>query len=307
MVHLQYTVLSRFDMIFLVRDVREEERDRLICQHVMGVHIDHSSSRGSTTNVGSTNYGGGNANGEENNDPFSSGTSSYDNSSEAVADHVARIASTGFGELSVHAMKKYIQYCKMKCSPRLSEEAGDVLTSSYVRIRDDVRKQSIRNSSTGGGGTADSSNNVIPITVRQLEALVRISESLAKMRLDPEVRVEDVTEALRLFQVSTMTAANTSESNSTSASSSSHNAGNHNSLVHGGLNDRDEIDRTESFVRSRFSLPSSSNSFMNRQKLIEECIGQGYNAMTVARVLYIMVGRGEIIEKNQGRLLKRVK
>ena len=29
--------------------------------------------------------------------------------------------------------------------------------------------------------------------------------------------------------------------------------------------------------------------------------------MTVARVLYIMVGRGEIIEKNQGRLLKRVK
>ena len=293
-------------MIFLVRDVREEERDRLICQHVMGVHIDHSSSRGSTTNVGSTNYGGGTANGEENNgqnDPFSSGTSTYDNSSDAVADHVARIASTGYGELSVHAMKKYIQYCKMKCSPRLSEEAGDVLTSSYVRIRDDVRKQSIRNSSSG---TADSSNTVIPITVRQLEALVRISESLAKMRLDPDVRVEDVTEALRLFQVSTMTAANTSESNSTAASSSSsHSAGNNHSL--GGLNDRDELDRTESFVRSRFSLPSSSNSFMNRQKLIEECIGQGYNAMTVARVLYIMVGRGEIMEKNQGRLLKRVK
>lgn len=35
-------------MIFLVRDIREEERDRLICQHVMGVHIDHSSSAGDT-------------------------------------------------------------------------------------------------------------------------------------------------------------------------------------------------------------------------------------------------------------------
>jgi DNA replication licensing factor MCM5 len=292
-------------MIFLVRDVREEERDRLICQHVMGVHIDHSSTRNSTTNSGNTNYGGGNANGDENgnNDPFSGGTSSYDNSSEAVADHVSRIASSGYGELSVHAMKKYIQYCKMKCSPRLSEEAGDVLTSSYVRIRDDVRKQSIR-SNGGGSNSADSSNTVIPITVRQLEALVRISESLAKMRLDPEVRVEDVTEALRLFQVSTMTAANTSESNVTTSS----NVGNNNSLVNGGgLGNRDEIDRTESFVRSRFSVPSSSNSYMNRQKLIEECIGQGYNAMTVARVLYIMVGRGEIVEKNQGRLLKRVK
>jgi hypothetical protein len=36
------------------------------------------------------------------------------------------------------AMKKYIQYCKARCSPRLSEEAGEVLTSSYVKIRDGV-------------------------------------------------------------------------------------------------------------------------------------------------------------------------
>ena len=35
----------------------------------------------------------------------------------------------------------------------------------------------------------------------QLEALVRISESLAKMRLRPEVTQEDVREAIRLFQV----------------------------------------------------------------------------------------------------------
>jgi DNA replication licensing factor MCM5 len=37
-------VLSRFDMIFLVRDVRDEDRDRLICKHVMGVHIENSES-----------------------------------------------------------------------------------------------------------------------------------------------------------------------------------------------------------------------------------------------------------------------
>lgn len=43
----------------------------------------------------------------------------------------------------------------------------------------------------------------MPITVRQLEALVRISESLAKMRLCPEVTQEDVREAIRLFQAST--------------------------------------------------------------------------------------------------------
>lgn len=41
----------------------------------------------------------------------------------------------------------------------------------------------------------------IPITVRQLEAIVRISESLAKMRLAAFATENDVDEALRLFQV----------------------------------------------------------------------------------------------------------
>lgn len=52
-----------------------------------------------------------------------------------------RVATSGAGELDVPTMKKYIQYCKAKCAPRLSEEAGDVLASSYVKIRDEVRKR----------------------------------------------------------------------------------------------------------------------------------------------------------------------
>ena len=54
---------------------------------------------------------------------------------------------------------------------------------------------------------ADGSNPPVPISVRQLEAIVRIAESLAKMRLSPEANVEDVTEALRLFKISTLSAA----------------------------------------------------------------------------------------------------
>ena len=42
---------------------------------------------------------------------------------------------------------------------------------------------------------------------RQLEAIVRMSESLAKMRLAPFATEADVDEALRLFQVSTLDAA----------------------------------------------------------------------------------------------------
>jgi DNA replication licensing factor MCM5 len=43
--------------------------------------------------------------------------------------------------------------------------------------------------------------------VRQLEAVIRISESLAKMQLQPFVNDANVNEALRLFQVSTLDAA----------------------------------------------------------------------------------------------------
>ena len=45
------------------------------------------------------------------------------------------------------------------------------------------------------------------IFYRQLEAIIRISESLAKMKLKPFASEADVDEALRLFQVSTLDAA----------------------------------------------------------------------------------------------------
>merc|ERR1712107_611559 len=48
----------------------------------------------------------------------------------------------------------------------------------------------------------------IPITVRQLEAIIRISEALAKMEMCDEVDINHVEEALRLFTVSTLDSAN---------------------------------------------------------------------------------------------------
>lgn len=47
----------------------------------------------------------------------------------------------------------------------------------------------------------------IYLPFRQLEAIIRISESLAKMRLLPFATAAHVEEALRLFQVSTLDAA----------------------------------------------------------------------------------------------------
>lgn len=52
----------------------------------------------------------------------------------------------------------------------------------------------------------DSITLVCDISHRQLEAIVRISEALAKMRLDAFATEADVDEAIRLFQVSTLDA-----------------------------------------------------------------------------------------------------
>jgi DNA replication licensing factor MCM5 len=58
-IDLMTTILSRFDLIFLVRDIREEERDRMICRHVMGVHI--QSSRSADGGLGHQDRFGGSA------------------------------------------------------------------------------------------------------------------------------------------------------------------------------------------------------------------------------------------------------
>ena len=46
----------------------------------------------------------------------------------------------------------------------------------------------------------------VPITVRQLEAIIRIAESLARMTLQEEATEDHIREAIRLFKHSTMDA-----------------------------------------------------------------------------------------------------
>ena len=49
--------------------------------------------------------------------------------------------------------------------------------------------------------------NGIPITVRQLEAIIRLSEAIARIHLDPIVSPSHVEEAHRIFKISTLNAA----------------------------------------------------------------------------------------------------
>jgi replicative DNA helicase Mcm len=82
-------------------------------------------------------------------------------------------------------LKKYIIYAS-EIKPLLSAEAADVIEKFYV----DLRK-------SAEGGAAP-----VPITARQLESLVRLSEARAKMALRSKVTKEDAQAALRLMEES---------------------------------------------------------------------------------------------------------
>ena len=104
----------------------------------------------------------------------------------------AREAMFGFSEVSPSAgapfspdiLRKYIAYARRTVRPVLSNEASKVLEDFYVGVR--------------SKGTEP--NSPVPITARQLEALVRLSEAAARARLSSVVDVEDARRATRIVQ-----------------------------------------------------------------------------------------------------------
>jgi len=225
------TILSRFDMIFIIKDEHDEKRDTTLARHVLKIHM----------NILNTD----------------------DNS----------------GDMSIQKLKKYIAYCRSKCGPRLSESASEKLRNQYVVMRNGT---SIYEREVG-------KKTAIPITVRQLEALVRISESLAKMRLAPFANETDVDEALRLFHVSTL-----------SSAGSGNLAG-----IEGFTTreDQEEIARIEKQIRRRFVVGSQ----VSEHAIVQDFIRQNYSERAIYKVLHAMVRRGDVQYRMQRKVLIRVR
>ena len=80
-------------------------------------------------------------------------------------------------------LAKYISYARRAIQPVIPDEMVDVLVQEYTRMR-----------------SMGNSAKTITATPRQLESLIRISESLAKMRLSPRVEQQDIEEGVRLIR-----------------------------------------------------------------------------------------------------------
>jgi replicative DNA helicase Mcm len=83
--------------------------------------------------------------------------------------------------------RKYIAYAKQKYYPKLSEEAVKEIKDFYVELRNKPI-------------ASESAMRPIPISARQLQALVRMAEASAKMRLSKIVTKSDAKEAIELMK-----------------------------------------------------------------------------------------------------------
>ncbi|KZX11000.1 minichromosome maintenance protein MCM [Methanobrevibacter filiformis] len=87
-------------------------------------------------------------------------------------------------EIEPELLRKYIAYARNNVKPVLTDEANSVLEDFYVNMR----------------SSAVDEDSPVPITARQLEAIIRLSEACAKIRLRDEVLAEDAHKAVKLQQ-----------------------------------------------------------------------------------------------------------
>ena len=96
-----------------------------------------------------------------------------------------RDPSKAVAEIPTELMRKYFSYVRLKINPKISEAAIEEIKEYYV---------SMRNS----GNAEEGGIRSIPITARQLEALIRLSEASAKIRLAKVVTKKDAQKAIEL-------------------------------------------------------------------------------------------------------------
>ena len=152
-INMPPSLLSRFDLIFILADKPDHKRDEAIAEHILKAH------------------GVGELIAQHAKDPIDGVDDEY----------IQRELAPVTPEIEPAMLRKYVAYAKRTCFPILSPEAKDVLVGYYMRLRD----------------LADS-NKPVPVTARQLEALVRLAEASARVRLAKKITADDAERVVRI-------------------------------------------------------------------------------------------------------------
>lgn len=153
-INLTPALISRFDLIFVLTDDPDSNRDSQIAQHIL-----------------KSNYAGELA------------TQAKWNPSISQEDIDAAMVVIK-PEIDPELLRKYVAYARKKIFPTLTVEAREYLANYYVGLR------------TQG----HDSNKPVPVTARQLEALIRLGEASARLRLCSMVTIEDAQRVTRILE-----------------------------------------------------------------------------------------------------------
>jgi DNA replication licensing factor MCM3 len=201
------SLLSRFDLLFIVLDSNDPDRDRLIADHVLKGHrfrkathtLDEMDDGGA--GLGRSVSGSGGSAGVNVGDANGTGpVAMYETAATSLyAAQAAASAAAGRSRrssrrsaaaaeadkiLSTDFLKRYINYAKTRTSPTLSLAAAEYISESYSALRQDV-----------------DSSKTLPITARCLETLIRLATAHAKCRLDKvTVTREDAEVAVEILR-----------------------------------------------------------------------------------------------------------
>ncbi|XP_065082622.1 DNA replication licensing factor Mcm3-like [Ochlerotatus camptorhynchus] len=180
---LQDSLLSRFDLLFVMLDVIDSDHDRMISDHVVRMH----RYRNPKEQDGDVLPMGVNAvdmlstiNPETRDDKETPMYEKYDpllhGSTRKKTDQI----------LSVDFMRKYIHIAKC-LKPKLTESACEIISNEYSRLR----SQDLMDSDVA---------RTQPVTARTLETLIRLSSAHAKARMARTVTEKDAQAAIELIQ-----------------------------------------------------------------------------------------------------------
>ena len=111
------------------------------------------------------------------------------NNDSKIANHILEKHKSSENEMLIprEIYRKYVAYAKQRINPSLSNEAIEELKKFYVELRNKPV-------------SSESYMKAIPISARQLQALVRMAEASAKLRLSEVVTREDAIEAINLMK-----------------------------------------------------------------------------------------------------------
>lgn len=175
------SLLSRFDLLFVVTDDIEDARDRQISEHVLRMHRyrQPGTEEGAPVREQAHQTLGVGAEQEADADRP---TDVYEKYNQML--HAGVTLTTGRGAnkkvevLSIPFIKKYIQYAKSRIKPVLTQEASGRISELYVNLRNDDMQGNQKKTS--------------PMTVRTLETIIRLATAHAKARLSHRVEERDV-------------------------------------------------------------------------------------------------------------------